>query len=76
MVLVNLGIVVFLLLIWIFTKIAYQAWKQKDYIMLAIIALIAVQCIMENRMAQVQYDIFLLAYWAGWGNTERMGLVL
>ncbi len=64
LILINFGIIVMIFVIGLFTLAAYRAWKEKDLVLLLIIAVISVECVMENRLIQLQYNIFLLMFFA------------
>lgn len=64
LILINFGIIMLLLIVAFFTLYALRAWQKKDLALLLIIVVISLQCVMENRMIQPQYDIFLLMLFA------------
>ena len=64
MILVNYGIIIFLFIIAFFTVAALRAWQKQDLVLLLTIVVISLECVMENRMIQPQYDIFLLMFFA------------
>jgi len=64
MVLINFGLLVFVVLMGLLVFSSYRAWKVNDLALLGIFAVIAVECIMENRLMQPQYNIFCLTFFA------------
>ena len=64
MILINFGIIVLLFIVGFFTISALRAWQKYDIALLLIIVVISLECVMENRMIQPQYDIFLLMVFA------------
>lgn len=64
MILINYGLVVLVFIVGMFTATAWKAWKEKELILLLIIAVISLECIMENRLIQPQYNIFLLLFFS------------
>lgn len=64
LILINFGIIIFLFIIGFFTISALRAWQKYDIALLLIIVVISLECVMENRLIQPQYDIFLLMVFA------------
>ena len=64
LILINFGIIIFLFIVGFFTISAVRAWQKYDIALLLIIVVISLECVMENRMIQPQYDIFLLMFFA------------
>ena len=64
LILINFGIVVLLFLIALFTVSSLRAWQKKDLVLLLIIVVISLESVMENRLIQLQYNIFLLIFFA------------
>ena len=64
LILINFGIIILLFIVGFFTVSAWRAWQKCDLALLLIIVVISLECVMENRMIQPQYDIFLLMFFA------------
>ncbi len=64
MILINFGILMFLVLLALFVWSAFRAWEEQDVMLLLLLTLIAAESFMENRLIQAQYDIFLLIFFA------------
>ena len=64
MVLVNFGLLLFIVLIAFFTRESWLAWREGNSALLLILAVIALECVMENRLMQPQYNVFCLLFFA------------
>ena len=64
LILINFGLILLILLLFLFTLSSYQAWRMKDPALLLILAAVAAECVMENRLIHAQYDVFLLIFFA------------
>lgn len=60
LVLINFGLVFFCVIMVLFTLLGWKAWKRKDTMLLLILFITSLQCIMENRLVQPQYNVFCL----------------
>lgn len=70
-VLLQYGAVVFGIILLIFCIMNFRARARRDWAFLIIVAVIAIQCIVEHHMMAVQYDPFLFALLAVWKGTEK-----
>ena len=64
MILINFGILMFLVLLALFVWSSYRAREEQDVLLLLLLTVIAAESFMENRLIQAQYDIFLLIFFA------------
>lgn len=64
LVLVNFGLLVFVVVVAAFTYATFRAYKMQDLCLLGILAVIGVECAMENRLIQPQYNIFCLIFFS------------
>ena len=64
LILINFGIAVLLFIVIMYTVASFRAWKMRDLLLLLSIVVIALECVMENRLIQPQYNVFLLLFFA------------
>ncbi len=70
LILINFGILLFVLLLALFTWSSWRSWREKEFVLLAILTVIALECFMENRLIQAQFNIFLLIFFAHMTNED------
>ena len=70
-ILLQYGAVVFGIVLLIFCIMNFRARARRDWAFLIIVAVIAIQCIVEHHMMAVQYDPFLFALLVVWKGTEK-----
>lgn len=58
--LIRYGLLVFISVVGMFVYNSWRAFKQNDYILLWILALISLQCVMEHHLLEIAYNPFLL----------------
>ncbi len=69
-VLLERGVLVFLLICGMMTYIAHKAYKRKNYIVLSVVAVIALHCMVEHHLLDLSYNFFLLLALAQWDMDE------
>ena len=52
------------------TYIAYKAYKSKNYIVLSVVAVIALHSMIEHHLLDLSYNFFLLLAMARWDMDE------
>ena len=65
-VLLERGVLIFLLICGMMTYIAYKAYKRRNYIVLSVVAVIALHCMIEHHLFDLSYNFFLLLALARW----------
>lgn len=58
------GLLIFGLILFIWIIISFRARKEKNWIFLWIVAIISVQCMIEHHMIEIAYNPFILAVFA------------
>ena len=64
LILINFGIIILLCIVGFYTAASLRAWQKKDLLLLLVIVVISLECVMENRLIQPQYNIFLILFFA------------
>lgn len=64
LILINFGVLVFTILMALLTLASYRSWRMGDLALFGILSIIAVECVMENRLLQPQYNVFLLIFFS------------
>lgn len=70
---IKYGLLVFILILSIMILINYRSIVNKDWVLLAIMGLVAIQCIVEQHLIDISYNPFLWALLASF-NVERNSL--
>lgn len=71
-ILLRYGAIVFGIVLLIFCVMNFQAREREDWIFLIVIAVIAMQCMVEHHMMAVYYNPFFFALLAKWKQNNRV----
>lgn len=74
-VILQYGVVLFGIILAVITIVTFKAQKEKDWVLILLVALMAVQCVVEHHLMDMSYNPFLWAMMAkiGMNNTDKRG---
>lgn len=69
------GLLIFGIVLFIWIIISFRARKEKNWILLWIVAVISVQCMIEHHMLEIAYNPFILAVFAETVKTNKRPVI-